>query len=93
MKYLFTIYDSAVEKHLDPFLLDSVDEAKRAVAQLLADEGHPFNTHPEDFSLFLRGEFDDDLNYKCYDTPLMWSFTAIELSKFVVVPRETIKEA
>lgn len=62
MKYIFTIYDQVSEKAGNIFTTDTIGEAERQFNDALenATEGSLFRTHPQDFSLHLLGEFDDD---------------------------------
>lgn len=57
-KFLFTVFDSAAGMFLDPFVAPSVEFAIRAFRQAVNQEGHQFNQFPQDYTLFLVGEFD-----------------------------------
>ena len=58
-RQVFSIYDSKAEAHLQPFFMDTVGMATRAVQDCLSDPEHQFNRHPEDYTLFHLGTFDD----------------------------------
>lgn len=58
IKYLFTIWDSAAGAYLDPFVAPSVEFAIRSFRQAVNKPEHQFNMFPEDYTLFLCGEFD-----------------------------------
>jgi len=58
-KRVFTIYDEKSEAYLQPFFLDTVGQAKRAVTDCVNDENHQFCKHPADYTLFELGTFDD----------------------------------
>ena len=57
-KFLFTVFDSAAGAFLDPFPAPSVEFAIREFRRAANDAGHQFNRFPEDYTLFLVGEFD-----------------------------------
>lgn len=58
--YIFTIRDQIAEKAGNIFMLDTLGEAERQFHDALANaqEGSLFRTHPQDFTLWLLGEFD-----------------------------------
>lgn len=60
--YIFTIYDRVSEKAGNIFTTSTIGEAERQFRDALenAQEGSLFRTHPQDFSLHLLGEFDQD---------------------------------
>lgn len=60
MKLLvFTVYDSAVGAHLQPFFSRSMGEAIRSFQDAVNDPQTNFNKHSMDYTLFLLGSFDD----------------------------------
>lgn len=56
---VFTVYDSKAEIYLKPFHMNSRGEAVRAFGDASLDEKTQIAKHPEDFTLFEIGEFDD----------------------------------
>lgn len=56
---IFTVYDSKVEAFLRPFFMQSKGEAIRAFEDTCQDQKSQLNKHPEDFTLFEIGEYDD----------------------------------
>ena len=56
---VFTIFDAKVAAYAQPFFSQSRGSAIRAVSDALADPQHPFSRHPEDYSLFDLGMYDD----------------------------------
>lgn len=56
----FTVYDSKIGAYLAPFFMKSRGEALRAWMDIVNDEKSAFNKHPEDFTLFEVGEYDDE---------------------------------
>jgi len=59
VKKIFAIYDEKSEAYLQPFFLDTVGQAMRAITDCLLDDNHNFARHTADYSLFLIGSFDD----------------------------------
>jgi len=56
---IFVVYDSKVEAYLAPQFYRAKGEAIRAFEGAVNSKDTQFNTHPEDFTLFLIGEYDD----------------------------------
>jgi len=59
VKKIFAIYDEKSEAYLQPFFLDTIGQAIRAVVDTLNDPDHNFARHPSDYTLFHLGEFDN----------------------------------
>lgn len=61
MKYeIYSIFDSKTKAFGTPFFQLNEEVAYRTSASLLTDGDSTVRKHPEDFSLFKVGEFDDD---------------------------------
>jgi len=56
---IFSMYDSKVEAYNKPFHQTTKGEALRTFIDAVNDERSPMSKHPEDYSLFQIGEFDD----------------------------------
>lgn len=56
----FSIYDSKAAAYAPPFFMARMELALRAFKDLVADPGSQVHKHPEDYSLYLVGEFDDN---------------------------------
>lgn len=56
---IFTVYDSKADAYMQPFFMRSHGEAVRSWIDAVNDPNTAFNKHPEDFTLFEIGEFDD----------------------------------
>ena len=68
---IFTVYDSKVEAYLPPFYQQSKGAAIRAFTDTCNEAGHPFNKHPEDYTMFELGAFDDTgANFELHKTPI-----------------------
>jgi len=62
---MFTVYDSKAEAYLPPFYEQTKGSALRAFMDTCSRPDHPFYKHPEDYTLFHLGSFDD--NDKSFD--------------------------
>lgn len=58
---LFSILDSKAKAYLPPQHQPSTEMMERLFIDACNDPKHPFSKHPEDYTLFELGEFDDDL--------------------------------
>lgn len=56
---VFSLYDSKAEAYMQPFFMQGKGQAIRALSDLVADEKSQVSRHPEDFTLFEIGEYDD----------------------------------
>lgn len=56
---IFVVYDSKVEAYMQPQFYRSKGEALRAFEGACNQKDTQFNSHPEDFTLFYVGEYDD----------------------------------
>jgi len=56
----FTIYDSKAAVFRTPFFTSTVGEALRPLTDAANKEDHEFCKHPEDYTLFEIGEYDED---------------------------------
>ena len=57
---MYSIYDRCAAAYMRPFYTQRDDEAIRSFRDLALDAQHPVGQHPEDYSLFRIGEFDDN---------------------------------
>lgn len=55
---LFSVFDTAAGRFLDPFVAPTIEVAIRGFRSVVNKPGHPFNDHPEDYTLFHVAEFD-----------------------------------
>lgn len=55
----FSVYDSKSEKYLPPFIASTPGVAERIFGDMVASEGHPFNKHPEDYTLYKLGTWEE----------------------------------
>jgi len=67
---VFTVYDSKVGCYLQPFFSPTEGSAIRAFTDCLSDATHPFSRHPEDYTLFDLGAYDDhNAMFITHETP------------------------
>ncbi|QXP44345.1 MAG: nonstructural protein [Arizlama microvirus] len=57
---MFTVYDCKVERYLQPFFMQTKGQALRAWTDSVNDSNTNFHKHPEDFTLFEIGSYDDE---------------------------------
>lgn len=55
---VFCIYDDKAKAYLAPFFLPEMGMAIRAFGDCVNDPKHAFGMHPEDYTLFCAGTFD-----------------------------------
>lgn len=56
--YVVAIRDAAMDEFMNPWTVPAVGMAVRGFGDEVAKEGTPLFAHPEDYELFLIGEFD-----------------------------------
>ncbi len=57
---MFTVYDSKAELYLPPFYNKTTGQAVRAYDDTCNQKDHPFYKHPEDYTLFEIGTYDEN---------------------------------
>lgn len=67
----FAIYDSKVGAYMQPFFQQSKGSAIRGFTDVANDSTSGLFKHPEDYTLFELGSFDDSTaQFELYDTPV-----------------------
>lgn len=56
---VYAIYDTASKAYMRPFFLQSDGQAVRMFTDIAQDADHEIGKHPEDYSLFRIGTYDD----------------------------------
>ena len=56
---VFSVFDSKSETYMTPFFMKTKGEALRAFTDISNDDTHQIGKHPEDYTLFEIGEYDD----------------------------------
>ena len=58
-KLLYVTYDSKAEIYTTPFYMLNEGSAVRSFIDIANDKSHPIGQHPEDYTLFCIGEYDE----------------------------------
>lgn len=56
---IYSVYDSKAETYSLPFFVKLPAEAHRYFSSWINDPSHTFGRHPEDYTLFESGSYDD----------------------------------
>nr|QJB19603.1 MAG: nonstructural protein [Microvirus sp.] len=82
MMKIFTVFDSKAEAYMQPFFMQSKGAAIRAYADLANDSNHTFGKHPEDYTLFEIGSYDEaTAAIVSYSTPISLGVAVEHLRK------------
>jgi len=57
--HMFSVYDKKAAAFLPPFFLPTTAMAQRVFKDCVQDAEHQFGKHPEDYTLYFCGAFDD----------------------------------
>lgn len=61
MKYgMYSVYDSKAGAFLPPFVLPRTQQAQRVFGDCVNSPDHQFGKHPDDYTLFHLGNWDDE---------------------------------
>ncbi len=67
---MFSIYDEKCQTYSSPFTQPHIGQAIRSFNDLSQDKTTSINRHPEDYTLYHIGEFDDSSsNLKSFNEP------------------------
>jgi len=67
---ILSVFDSKVQAYSTPFFMRTRAEALRGWQEVVNDPSTAFNKHPEDYTLFELGEFNEDTGaIKPLETP------------------------
>ena len=75
---VYTIFDVASGAYLRPWFVQADGQALRAFSDLCTDATHEIGKHPEDYSLFRIGTFDDNKGQLVGEAPECLA-TALEM--------------
>lgn len=56
--HMFAVYDSKAEQYLAPFQANTPGIAERMFADMVNHDGHQFNRHPADYTLYRIGSWE-----------------------------------
>ncbi len=60
IQHIMTVYDNKAKAYLPPFFLPAVGMASRTFADCVNSDDHQFGRHPQDYTLFELGTFEDN---------------------------------
>lgn len=78
---MFVTYDSKAESYSRPFFDQNLGSVRRAFSDIANDPQHPIGQHPEDYTLFEIGEYDDQTGQSTMHTAKQSLGLAIEYKK------------
>lgn len=81
--HMFTVFDVKAKAYLPPFFMPQVGQAVRSFGDAVSDETHAFHKHPEDYTLFIVGSFDDASGVVKVEGALQVVARAIELKALI----------
>lgn len=77
--FIFAVYDCKAEAYMTPFFMQSRGTAVRSFTEVSFRKDNAFSKYPEDFTLFLVGEWEDSHSrFDVYNTPISLG-TGLEL--------------
>ena len=56
---VFTVHDAKADAFLPPWIVPKAQMAQRVFSDCISSNDHQFAKHPEDYTLFCLGNFDD----------------------------------
>ncbi len=59
MMKICTIYDAKAEAYMQPMFFQSAGQAVRSFSDVVNDKSHAIGQHPEDYTMFCVGEWDE----------------------------------
>lgn len=78
--FVFTVFDSCAKVYDRPFVARSEGEALRSFTDIASDDKHPIGQHPEHYSIWRIGMYDDATGKIDTESPVHLS-GAVELIK------------
>jgi len=79
LKQIFSIYDLKAQAFYQPFFFDTIGQAKRIIHDFVQEDGHPFNKHPHDYTLFNLGTFNDNTGEIDHSKKVICSLVELKL--------------
>lgn len=68
---MFTIHDSKAENYFSPIFEKTIGAALRKFVDTVNEEGNIINQHPEDFTFFHLGSYDDsNATFQLFPSPI-----------------------
>lgn len=60
IRNIYSMYDSAIKAYMQPIFAESTGGLLRQLTDILKDREHAFSKHPEDYTLFQLGTYDEN---------------------------------
>ena len=57
-QHIFAVFDAKADAYLAPFQASTFGIAERLFSDMVNQQGHQFNRHPADYTLYVIGRFD-----------------------------------
>lgn len=67
---MFSLFDAAAEAYMQPFFAQTRGQAIRSFGDLVNEVGSHVNKHPDDYTLFVVGVFDQQSGEVVHQTPV-----------------------
>ncbi len=79
LMHVYSFYDTASGSYMRPFVAQADGEATRVFMDLVSDPEHPIGKHPEDYSIFRLGSFNDQSGDIGPEDPIECLSTGLEM--------------
>lgn len=83
---IFTVFDQKAEAYKEPFYQPQTGQGVRIFADCINKQDHPFNLHPEDYTLFEIGLYDEESGEIAPHSPLKSLGNGVEFIKSLSLP-------
>lgn len=60
LQQVFTVYDQKADAYLPPWIMPKAVMAQRVFGDCVNSKDHQFNAHPDDYTLFMLGDWNDE---------------------------------
>lgn len=60
LQTVFTVYDQKADAYLPPWIMPRTEMARRVFSDCVNSTDHQFAAHPEDYTLFCLGDWNDE---------------------------------
>lgn len=60
LQMVFTVYDQKADAYLPPWIMPKAVMAQRVFGDCVNSKDHQFHAHPEDYTLFMLGDWNDE---------------------------------
>lgn len=85
---IFTVYDVKAKAYTPPFFIHTQDMAVRGFADAINDQQHAFGKHPEDYTLYKLGTFNDTSAHFNLEKEAVLVTKGLHLVKTRIIPNQ-----